>query len=183
MTSHPKTRGVTRGAHRGCSFYRDGGGSVRPARLGKIYVITKENVTSRPKARGAIWGGLSPRDSPLSGGSISHPPGVCLGLSGLPCQQAGSICRRQAGLGGSIWPPGGSIWLPDLHELPYLIDRTIRAKNHGFARRVVVRKPRLVFGEIRATWNKGTAKARAYCRGCGEGGGGGGVNGTVLKNE
>ena len=32
--------------------------------------------------------------------------------------------------------------------------------------RVVVRKPRLVLAEIRATWNKVTAKARAYCRGC-----------------
>ena len=32
--------------------------------------------------------------------------------------------------------------------------------------RVVVRKPRLFFAEIRATWNKVTAKAGAYWRGC-----------------
>ena len=31
---------------------------------------------------------------------------------------------------------------------------------------VVVRKPRLVSAEIMATWNKVTAKARAYWRGC-----------------
>ena len=34
---------------------------------------------------------------------------------------------------------------------------------------VVVRKPRLGFAEIRATWNKVTAKARTYWRGCGGG--------------
>ena len=32
--------------------------------------------------------------------------------------------------------------------------------------RVGVRKPRLVFAEIRATWNKVTATPRSYCRGC-----------------
>ena len=44
---------------------------MRPARLRKICDITKKNVTSHPKARGAIWGGSISQRQPALRGSIS----------------------------------------------------------------------------------------------------------------
>ena len=114
MTSHPKAHGAI------------WGGVYLPetARYPGVYL---------PPARGPIPtrhyiyypGGLSPRDSPLSGGLAPTRPGsVWVYLASLISRRGLSPRGRRVYLA-----PGGSICLPVSNELFYLLDRTIRSKH------------------------------------------------------
>ena len=81
-----------------------------------------------------------------------------LALAGLAARQLGDL---------AAWLPVGSPaqWqTPRKRDCAGTRDRATKP-SRGWLR-VVVRKPHLVLAEIRATWNKVTAKARAYYRGC-----------------
>ena len=131
-----------------------------PLQMGK-------RVMSERATRGGEGRNTAVSDTAFTWCAWESPRSQC-GQGGFVLLALACSAARRLGESAPRWPAGSPAQWQRPRMMICVGPRDPSTKpNRGWLR-VVVRKPRLVLGGIRATWNKVTAKARAYWRGCGK---------------